>query len=256
MLIKAKDLKGYKLNSLTGDIGSVKEFYFDDKHWTIRYLIADSGNWLTGRLVLISPYALLHIRKDSEEISINLSKKQIEQSPDLETDKPVSKQFEESYYGYYEWPVYWVGPYIWGSNRSPAKTDESSQASTEPSESWDPHLRSTDEVRSYHIQAPDGEVGHIEDFIIDDETWTIRYLIINTHNWWPGESLLISPIWIDRVSWVDQKVYINIPKETIKESPVYSKQALVTREYEDKLYRHYHKPQYWADDPTVKTRTQ
>ena len=115
MLNKAKTLKGYKLHSLDGEIGKVKEFYFDDHHWTIRYLIADTGNWLTGRQVLISPYALAAVNKEEQYIAINLTKKQIEDSPSLDSDKPVSRQFEESYYGYYGWPLYWGGSYMWGS---------------------------------------------------------------------------------------------------------------------------------------------
>ena len=117
MLYTAKTLKGYKLDSLDGEIGRVKEFYFDDRHWTIRYLVADTGNWLPGRQVLISPYALVAVNTDiyKEQIEIDLTKKQIEDSPSLNSDKPVSRQFEENYYGYYGWPLYWSGPYSWGA---------------------------------------------------------------------------------------------------------------------------------------------
>ena len=115
MLIKAKALKGYRLHSLDGEIGKVEELYFDDRHWTIRYLVADTGNWLTGREVLVSPYALGDINTGKKDIAINLTKKQIEGSPSLETDKPVSRQFEEDYYSYYGWPLYWDGPYLWGA---------------------------------------------------------------------------------------------------------------------------------------------
>src|SRR5665811_1149696 len=114
MLNKIKTLKGYKLHSLDGEIGKVEEFYFDDLHWTIRYLIADKGNWLMGRQVLISPYALIAVNKEEQFITIDLTKKQIEDSPSLDSDKPVSRQFEETYYNYYEWPIYWGGPFVWG----------------------------------------------------------------------------------------------------------------------------------------------
>ena len=113
MLNKAKTLKGYKLHSRDGEIGKVKEFYFDDQHWTIRYLVADTGNWLTGRQVLISPYALVTVNKEEKYIAIDLTKKQIEDSPSLDSDKPVSRQFEEAYYGYYRWPMYWDSPHMW-----------------------------------------------------------------------------------------------------------------------------------------------
>jgi uncharacterized protein YrrD len=251
MLVRVKALEGYKLGSLNGDIGKVKEFYFDDKYWTIRYLVADTGNWLTGRQVLISPYALVRVLKEEEEISINLTRDQIEKSPALASDKPVSKQFEGAYYGYYGWPMYWGGPYMWGAEPYLARDRKQQLEAASIKESWDPNLRSTREVTGYHIQASDGKIGHVEDFIIDDETWAIRYLVIDTQNWWPGEKLLVSTRWIDRVSWSEQTVLIDLTQEVIRHSPKYSEDALLTRDYEDELHRHYHRRGYWdADSPT------
>src|SRR5450759_1227204 len=148
MLNKAKILTGYKLDSLDGEIGKVEEFYFDDQHWTIRYLVADTGDWLTGRLVLISPHALHAASKQEQHIAIGLTKKQIEESPSLDSDKPVSRQFEEAYYGHYGWPQYWGGPYLWGASPYPYMTGPYPclVRDKEPSQgkkAWDPHLRST-----------------------------------------------------------------------------------------------------------------
>ena len=249
MLSKVKTLKGYRLDSLDGEIGKVKEFYFDDWHWTIRYLVANTGNWLTGRQVLISPYALVAIFREKQAIALNLTKRQIENSPSLNSDKPVSRQFEEHYYGYYGWPMYWGGPYSWGSN-SYIVHDREKWKEIAPGEkaSWDLHLRSTRAVSGYHIQVLDGEIGHVEDFIIDDETWAIRYLIINTGSWWPGKKVLVSPQWIERVSWNESKVFVNLSRDTIKESPEYMEESLITREYEIGLHRHYDRPGYWIDE--------
>jgi len=255
MFVKVKELSGYKLYSLNGEIGAVQEFYFDDKFWTIRYLVANSGNWLTGRQVLISPYALVDVRKDTKQISINLSNDQIEGSPSLDSDKPVSKQFEEAYYGYYGWPMYWGGSYMWGSYPYLERDRKDSLEATRIEDVWDPNLRSTTEVSGYHVQASDGAIGHVEDFIIDDETWAIRYLVIDTKNWWPGEKLLVSPRWITRVSWSDKKVFIDLSRDAIKNSPKYSKDALFTRDYEDKLHRQYDRRGYWVDDPVAKAAT-
>ena len=170
MLHQAKTLNGYNyLRSLDGDIGEVKELYFDDHHWTISYLVADTGNWLPGRQVLISPYALVAVNNKKEYITVNLTKQQIEDSPSLDTHKPVSRQFEEAYYGYYGWPGYGV-PYMWGPYpyivRDRTKWKESAHSKKVP----DRHLRSTQDVSGHAIQATDGEIGHVEDFIIDDET--------------------------------------------------------------------------------------
>jgi hypothetical protein len=255
MLIKAKTLKGYKLNGLDGEIGKVKEFYFDDQYWVIRYLVADTGNWLTDRGVLISPYALIAVNKDSELIDIDLTKKQIEDSPTLNSDKPVSRQFEEAYYSYYQWPMYWGGPKMWGSYPYIVREHDKLKESTQGEKAWDLHLRSTNAVSGHNIQAKDGEIGHVEDFLIDDETWAIRYLIIDTRNWWPGKKVLVSPLWIDRVSWNELKVFVSLSRESIKQSPEYSEKSLLTRDYETKLHRHYNREGYWVDGQAVRKHT-
>ncbi len=251
MLIKAKTLKGCKLNGLDGTIGKVREFYFDDQHWTIRYLVAETGNWLTDRQVLISPYALVDVMKESDEIVVDLTKEQIEDSPSLSSDKPVSQQFEEAYYGYYGWPMYWAGPNVWGVYPYPMRDSEEREQSIQPEKAWNPHLRSTHNVNGYHIQAADGEIGHVEDFIIDDETWTIRYLVVDTKNWWPGKKVLVSQQWIERVSWSESKVFVNLSHETIKQSPEYAEASLLTRDYEKELYQHYQRHGYWIDELAV-----
>jgi len=248
MLNKAKTLKGYKLHSLDGEIGKVKEFYFDDHHWTIRYLVADTGNWLTGRHVLISPYAMIAVNKEEQYITIDLTKKQIEDSPSLDSDKPVSRQFENAYYEYYGYPMYWSGLYMWGAYPYIMHDREMWGESTQAEKTWDPNLRSTHDVSGHHIQAADGEIGHVDDFIIDDETWAIRYLIIDTQNWWPGKKILVSPKWIERVSWSESKVFVNLPRQTIKQSPEYTEESLLTRDYETGLHQHYNRQGYWGDE--------
>ena len=252
MLIKAKTLKGYTLDSLDGEIGKVKEFYFDDKYWVIRYLVGDTGKWLTDRIVLISPYALVAVIKEKQHIDINLTKKQIENSPSLNSDKPISRQFEEAYFGYYRWPIYWEGPYIWGSYPYIVHDSKKWKEFAHKEKDWDPHLRSTHDISGYYIHAEDGEIGHLEDFIIDDETWAIRYFFIDTRNWWPGKKVLVSPEWIERISWIDSKVFVNLTLSNIKHSPEYSEESLLTRDYETKLHGHYNRQGYWVNEQVAK----
>lgn len=246
MLNKAKILSGYTLHSLDGDIGNAKEFYFDDHHWTIRYLVANTGNWIMGRQVLISPYEMVAVNKEEQYIAIDLKKKQIEDSPSLNDDKPVSRQFEESYGKCYGLPIYWEGPYIWGAYPNIVHDPKLWKESSPGEKLWDLHLRSTSAVSGYNIQALDGDIGHVEDFVIDDETWVIRYLIIDTQNWWPGKKVLISPEWIDRVSWDQGTVFVNLFRDAIKQAPEYSADKLVNREYESEIYKHYHHQGYWG----------
>ena len=248
MLIKAKTLEGFKLNSIDGDIGKVKEFYFDDLHWTIRYLVADTGGWLTGRQVLISPYALGDPDRLARHITVNLTKKQIEDSPSLSSDKPVSQQFELDYHGYYGYPMYSGGLSMWGAYPYIQRNRELWNQPIPEEKQGDPNLRSTREVSGYRIQSTDGEIGHVEDFIIDDQTWAIRYLIIDTGNWWLGKKVLVSPRWIDRVSWDESKVFINLPSEIIQQSPEYMQEILLMRDYETRLHQHYNRQGYWVDE--------
>ena len=247
MLIKAKKLQGYKLEALDGEIGKVEEFYFDDRFWTIRYLVAETGSWLADRQVLISPYALVAVNKEEKNIAINLTKMQIEESPSLDSDKPVSHQFEEDYYGHFGYPTYWGGPYGWGYYPYPERDPELWRPSAVDKKDWDRHLRSTYGVSGHHIQTLDGELGHVDDFIIDDETWAIRYLVVDTQNWWPGKKVLISPDWIERVSWGQRKVFVNLFRETIKLCPEYTEETLLTRDYEIGLHGHYNRQGYWVD---------
>jgi uncharacterized protein YrrD len=246
MLDKAKTLEGYRLHSLDGKIGKVQEFYFDDKHWTIRYLVADTGNWLPGRQVLISPYALGAVKREEQQIVIALTKKQIEDSPSLNSDQPVSRQFEQSYYGYYGWPMYWGGPYAWGPYPYIDRDRANGSQPAHHGKAWDPHLRSTRSVSGYYIHAADGAIGHVSDFVIDDVNWAIRYLIVDTRNWWPGKHVLVSPQWIERVSWHESNVFVNLSREAIKQSPEYT-EASLTRDYEIALHRHYDRSGYWDD---------
>ncbi len=254
MLINAKTLKGYKLDSNDGEVGNVNDFYFDDKYWTIRYLIAETGGWLTGRQVLISPYALTEVNKKLEHIYIDLTKKQIEDSPSLESDKPVSRQFEVGYFGYYGYPTYWGGSHMWGYYPNIMRDSKEWKKAAQEEESWDSHLRSTNKVSGYHVQANDGEIGHVKGFIIDEDTWAIRYLIIDTINWWTGKKVLVSPQWIERVSWDESKVFINLTREVIKQSPEYNEGSLLSREYEIELHQHYKRNGYWLEESVVKNQ--
>jgi hypothetical protein len=252
MLIKAKDLKGYKLHSLDGEIGKVEEFYFDDHHWTIRYLVAETGNWLADRQVLISPHALGVINKQEEYITIELTKKQIEDSPSLGKDKPVSMQFEESYYGYYGYPMYWGGSYMWGASPYIMRGQVFASKPAHGKRAWNSNLSSTHAVNGYAIQAEDGGIGHVDDFIIDDETWAIRYLVIDTRNWLPGKKVLISPKWISNISWSQSTVFVNLLRDAIRLSPEYTEKSLLNRDYETGLHQHYNRQGYWVDEQPAK----
>jgi hypothetical protein len=121
-------------------------------------------------------------------------------------------------------------------------------AAKEKEKTWDPHLRSTYDVGGHHVQAEDGDIGHVDDFVIDDENWAIRYLIIDTRNWWPGKRVLVAPQWIERVSWNESTVFVRLSRDAIQRSPEYTEESLLSRAYEDALHRHYNRRGYWDDE--------
>jgi len=253
MLEKIQTLKGYQLSSLDGELGSVKEFYFDDQHWTIRYLVAETGHWLSGRQVLISPYALTGVNTEKKTLSVQLTKKQIEDSPSLATDQPVSRHFEENYFDYYQYPAYWAGAYSWGVYPF---FIQDRQLRTKPVRRvpvWDYHLRSSQDVTGHHVEALDGEIGHVADFILDVDTWTLRYLVIDTTNWWPGKKVLVSPHWIENINWGLSKVFVNLSRKSIQNSPGFDEVSALDRDYESELYGHYSRQGYWVDELAAKS---
>jgi sporulation protein YlmC with PRC-barrel domain len=241
----ASKLKGYSIGAKDGDIGSVADFLFDDKLWTVRYLVADTAKWLPGRQVLLSPIALGRVETDEKRVPVSLTKQQVENSPDIDS-RNITRTHETSYYDYYGWPYYWVGGDVWGTGPFPgslAAQQKMEMAAREQDN--DTHMRSVKEVTGYYIEARDGDIGHVEDFIIDDESWEIRYLVVDTKNWWPGKQVLISPEWIERVSWSDSRVYVDLSREAIKSGPEFDPDKL-NRDYEERLYKHYDRPGYWV----------
>ena len=246
-----KSLMGYSMKETDGDIGEVEEFYFDDKTWTIRYLIVKTGNWLSGRKVLISPDVLKKPNWEKEEFPVNLTKEQIENSPDIDTDKPVSRQQEEQLSSYYPWNTYWGnepdehGAGIFGMMPSELYESEIGEAETinyglQPE--GDRHLRSTEEVHGYTIHATDGEIGKVVDYIVDDTNWRIVFLVVETGGFLNSDKVLLSTNWITQVNWDNSIVVVNISTDEIRNSPEYDESQPVNVVYEQRLFDYYGRP--------------
>jgi uncharacterized protein YrrD len=228
---------GFTIRAVDGDLGKVHEFYFDDATWTIRYMVAETGNWLSGRKVLISSVALGKPDWESHTFSVNLTCVQVRNSPDIDTERPVYRQHEVKLHEYYQWPRYWEGGYsgVFGITPSPLFENVLPQESSVPERKDDPHLRSTRQVTGYHIHATDGEIGHVEDFIVDDENWTIGYLMIDIGNWLPGRKVLISPKWIKSVNWADTSVYLDHSRQSVKNGLDFDSSETNCRDYKGYL---------------------
>jgi uncharacterized protein YrrD len=218
MLQNIKKIYEKKLVGLDGDIGHVKDIYFDDESWAIRYLVADTGTWLAERLVLLSPHAFSKRNHDENTLHLKLHKKQIEDSPPIDSKKPVSRQFEEEYHHYYAWPSYWlqapmVGIAGYSAVMPPSQELPTGRAQKNRSDS---HLQSAKAITGYHVQEVDGTVGHITGFIIDDKNWAIHALVVETGHWYLGKEILIPPSKIERISITESKVVVNVTRAEIQ----------------------------------------
>lgn len=224
------ELIGYRVGATDGEIGKVEEFYFDDLSWKIRYLIVKTGNWLSGRSVLISPDAAVSGSWGPGTFPVRLTKEQVRDSPDIDTDKPVSRRQEIELYGHYGWQSYWGSGFFAGgfaniSDASPIIDEKiiHESANSDPHNENDPHLRSTQRITGYHIHASDGDIGHVNDFILDDQTWQISYIVVDTHNWIGGKKVLIAPQHIKEVQWENSKVMVDISVDSIQQSAIVDK---------------------------------
>jgi hypothetical protein len=264
MLRNTQDIENAKISATDGEIGHLKDFYFDDDHWAVRYFVVETGTWLKSRKVLISPISVHHPDWTGQTLPVSITQEQVRNSPNIDTDKPVSRQNEEQYLGYYGYPYYWGGGGMWGEGLYPyamvpgyagygvdrAERDRDLQAYVRNDRARhrndDPHLRSCKAVTGYHIHATDGDIGHVSGFLVDDDTWAIRYLIIDTSNWWVGHKVLVAPAWIDGVHWLDKKVNVDLSRDSIKTAPIYDANAAWGRDQELALYRHHGRSGYWA----------
>jgi hypothetical protein len=224
MLRSIKQLYGDKLGAADGDIGHIKDFYFDDQNWAVRYVIADTGSWLTGRQVLISPHAFGRLREAEKILRVNLTRKQIEDGPSIESHKPVSRLYEEEYHSYYGWPYYWQGDALWGMSgvpMMPLPPIPAASASGAKPKRPDAHLRSTQAVNGYHLRATDGLLGHLCDFMMDDQSWAIGQLVIKTGHRFSGKEVRVPASKVDRISYEDSTVFVNLTSEEVEQSPAH-----------------------------------
>lgn len=263
MLRPIKQLYGRPIEAVDGPIGRVFDVYFDDEAWGARYLVVDTGGWLGGRRVLISPMAAGPIEWSGHAIPVNLTREQVKNSPDIDTNKPVSRQHEAEYLRFFGYPYYWSGASMTGAEVYPGVPEPETATNGERAAAVrarhqviahaDQHLRSCRDVAGHHIKAVDGEIGHVEDYLLDAERWALRYLIVSTSNWWGGRKVLIAPDWIGEVNWKAATVSVALSREAIRTAPVYDPAGDLTRHHEEGLYHHYGRPGYWTREHEAET---
>jgi uncharacterized protein YrrD len=229
------------LHATDGEVGQVQELYFEDRHWIVRYLVVRTGGWLLGRDVLVVPRAVRAIDEAAQAMHLTLTKKQIEEAPPIDRAKPISRQYEETYYKHFNWAPYWQpGPGgLGGTVPFPAipPAEVIPQLVEDKPEPFG--LRSSNEVTGYRLHATDGDIGHVEDLVIDDQEWLVRYVEVDTRNWLPGKKVLVGTARIDRISWADSSVAVSLPRNAIESAPAYDAANLITPAYELELFKHY-----------------
>jgi hypothetical protein len=260
MLNKASGLIGSSIAAKDGDIGSVSDLLFDDEHWWVRWLVVDTGTWLPGRQVLLPSSQLGDVLPAARGISVDLTRDQVESSPDVDTQQPVSRQMEALMYDHYGSSPYWptrgglgapmagypgyIPPAGYGYV-APAPAPVAERVGYEPRRSGDPHLRSVNEVTRYYVEGSDHEVGHVEDFLVDSDDWAVRYLIVDTKNWFPGKHVLVAPSWVEAIDWGARTMRMSHTRDEIKNAPEYDPTRMIERAYESRLHRHYGRSEYW-----------
>lgn len=245
MLRTMRSLYDYQIHALDGEIGRVHEFFFHDDAWDVKYVVVNTGAWFFGKHVLVSPEAVRKVEWSSQSINVNLKKEQVEKSPEIDIDMPVSQQQLTKLHEYYGWNAYVAGgangfvPFV---SIPPEVPEDEQQALAAAEKHWDTHLRSSRHVVGYHIQATDEEIGHVDDFILDDERWLIKYLVIDTGRIFPGRRVLVAPKWATAINWGQRRVFVDLMKDAIRNSPVFDATQPVNREYEIRLYDYYGRP--------------
>ncbi|AGA90917.1 hypothetical protein Thimo_2169 [Thioflavicoccus mobilis 8321] len=243
MLRRIGSLTGHGLAATDGEIGHCRDFLFDDRDWVTRYLVADTGGWLSGRKVLISPLALGTPDWGAGRLPIDLTRRQIEECPPLDEHAPVSREYEIAYHDYLALPFYRVGSKLWGMHPDPAGVVTPAPAAAEPPPAdqivKEGHLRSCAEVHGYLLRTGDGGSEAVDDFLIDDTTWAIRFLVADTHRWLPGRQVLVPTRAIASVDWVEREIHTDLTVEAIKASPAYDPTRPVDAEFERRLDDHY-----------------
>ncbi len=248
MLFSIKDLEGFEIQASDGKVGHVEDFYFDDDSWAIRYVVVNTGNWLNNKEVLISPIAIGPPNLEARSLPVSISMQQVKDCPDIDNDKPVSRQQEVDYLQYFGYQPYWGGVGLWGAGILPSKMVTDEKAFAKAKVDNNNHLRSFEAVKKYNIMASDGEIGHVQGLIVDEESWAIRYFVLNTSNWWLGNLVLIAPQWIDRVSLASGTVKVDLNREQVKAAPPFDSTKLLTRDDEIRIYKHYSQEPYWKTE--------
>jgi hypothetical protein len=244
MVFSVSDLKGVSLHATDGDIGSLRDLYFDEEGWVVRYFVVETGPLIFGKEVLLSPASVEAIDPRARRIHVDLTVDEIKGSPSIDVRKPVSRREEERFLQYYNLTPYWAGPDIWATaayarGLPPLEGEGPEVEGAEEQDKAETKLRSCAEIRGYVVEGFDGTAGYVEDFLAEYETWRLRYLVLDTHKLFPGKRVLVSPDWVESIRWADRAVGVGLQTEVIKNAPGYEGITDLEEGYEQSLHEHF-----------------
>ncbi len=225
MYSRVSELKNLTLSALDGDIGRSRDFLFDDEHWAVRYLEVNTSRWLIGRRVLISPAVVGVPDFDDKRLPVDLTQSAIEDAPGLDKDQPVSRQYEAEYASHFGQMYYWWGAGLWGDGSNPGDIVSRVEVPVTPEENVvnsieeDCHLRSAEEVIGYRTHAIDGDLGEVEDFIVDTRNWSIAFAVLDTGHWLPGRKIMLPVVWVNGIDWAERRFNIDVTKAALESAP-------------------------------------
>jgi hypothetical protein len=260
MLKSLEKLHGSTVSAADGEVGTVARLLVDVHQWVVRYIVVNTGNWLAGHEVLISPWSIAPGTKASEDLTLSLTRDQVQNSPPYDATQALTREHEHALLGYYGYPLYWAGPMLWGPVPAAAAgappdilsaraegVDPTGGTATALADGDVSGLADSQEIFGTHLHARDGDIGHVDDFLAEADTWRIRYLVVDTNNWWIGKHVLIAPDWIEKFDWPDHKLHVIVDRESIQAAPEYDGSEALTRDDEVALYRHYRRGPYWLE---------
>jgi sporulation protein YlmC with PRC-barrel domain len=223
MLNSYNDLKTYSIRATDQRTGNVDDIYFDDEEWRVLYLVVQTGFLLTARQSLIGTNRVGRPDTDRGEVPVDLTAEELKSADSPQSDPPVSQQMPPAVaaQSMSAWPSFIVGT---GLDYSPGLAqDQLSLAAAEAEEAeehaGDSHLRSMAEVIGYTVHATDGEIGAVDDFLIDPRTWRLQHLVIDTGSWLPGKRVVITTDWIADVDWAERHIRVNAGTQKIEDAP-------------------------------------
>jgi len=216
MQLNINSLLGFSLSAIDGEVGMVEEIYFDDRNWAIRYLVVKTGQWLSGRKVLISPLAFDRSQWNGRTFPVNLTINQILNSPDGDTNRPLSLQHTKALNEYYLWQPFMDNGFYAPVHCDQPDLTEKPTINCPSAENF--HMRSTRDTRGFRIHAKDGEIGFVSGFIVEDESWKIVYLVVIAKSIFGDQKILISVQDICKIKWTESKIYLDISVKAVEQS--------------------------------------